>query len=585
MALRIAILWLWWVGATLAADPASSPKLLPANPANNLNDRRSRLESIFQRHLDRSPESLQRGRGQTLLFLPHERFDPGDNPDDQKLTRQFASRLMQLARDALTEEQTTFAWQTLNQAAFFGNPTAQRIVGTEFKAPEARLATSKHPRLGWNRKSYYRVETTHWQIVSRDREAGIEIAKRLESLYAVWQQLFFECWSSSTRLKQAVREAKPVRPRRKKRTLNRVVMFADRAEYNEYLRARQPRIEITLGFYDFGDRTCYFFAGDETSVSTQIHEATHQLFQEVQTPVAPNLLLTNNFWAVEGVAMYMESMQWVGPAVSVGGVTANRLQYARFRALQEKFHVPLMQLVRLGRTELQQDERIRRIYSEAAGLSYFLMDAEDGRYREAFVKFLRLLYQNRTGSTTLSETAGQSLAQLDRDYLRWLRLDDDELLSCIVPTDSLQSLCLGDSDITDRGLRTIKPQRQLEWLDLARTDVTDAGLAFVGEGHSLQQLSLDGTRVTDACLPLVLRHPELDELDLSNTKITDEAIRQLAALKSLRILWLSNTAITDAVVADLSKLRTLESLSIDGTGITDIGRATLQRSLSTTAIE
>ena len=576
---RIAIFLMLCVTVVPAADPVVTPSRA------DLVARRGRLESIFMERLGRSPDCLQRGQGQSFLFLPFERFDPGSDPQLQKLTSQFAARITQLARTALENGESTFAWQTLNQAAFFGSEAAARIVGAVANEPEAKLATGTHPRLGWKRKSYYRVETENWQIVSRDREAGIEIAQRLELLDTVWRQLFFDCWSSPTRLKQAVRESRAVRPRRRKRSLNRVVMFADRDEYNEHLRARQPRIEITIGFYDFADRTCYFFAGEEASIATQLHEATHQLFQEVQSPVAPNLLLTNNFWAVEGVAMYMESLQRVGQAVCVGGVTANRLQYARFRGLQEKFHVPLVQLVRLGRTEWQQDKRIRRIYSESAGLTHFLMDAKDGHYRESFAKFLRAIYQNRASWGTLSETTGQSLGQLDRDYLQWLGIGDEELRKTTVPTDSLESLCLADNAISDAGLSDLPPQRKLEWLDLARTKVTDAGLSFVGQGRSLRQVSLEGTSVSDAAISLLLKHPNIDELDLSNTRVTDEGIRQLAALQQLRILWLSGTQITDSAVGALSKLRSLESLSIDGTEIGDEGRATLKRNLTQATVE
>ena len=44
-----------------------------------------------------------------------------------------------------------------------------------------------------------------------------------------------------------------------------------------------------------------------TDERTMYHKATHQLFQESR-PVSPEVGHRANFWIIEGIAMYMESL-------------------------------------------------------------------------------------------------------------------------------------------------------------------------------------------------------------------------------------------------------------------------------------
>ncbi len=104
--------------------------------------------------------------------------------------------------------------------------------------------------------------------------------------------------------------------------------------------------------------------------ATWKHEATHQLFNEVRR-VRPNLGQNANFWIVEGLALYMESLQIREGYSFVGGLEADRLQFARYRRLCEDYYIPLAQLTAMGKATLQQHAEIRRIYSQAAGLAHF----------------------------------------------------------------------------------------------------------------------------------------------------------------------------------------------------------------------
>ena len=69
-----------------------------------------------------------------------------------------------------------------------------------------------------------------------------------------------------------------------------------------------PNIDISIGVYMDDMRTAYFYADKESDDRTLYHEATHQLFHESR-PVSPKAGQLANFWIIEGIAMYMESLQ------------------------------------------------------------------------------------------------------------------------------------------------------------------------------------------------------------------------------------------------------------------------------------
>ena len=123
-----------------------------------------------------------------------------------------------------------------------------------------------------------------------------------------------------------------------------------------------------------------------------IHEAVHQLFQESRS-AARRLGRSHNFWILEGIATYFETLtEHGGPEVgryyTVGQTSAGRLPSARRRLMDDGFYLPLGRFVRLGKSDLQRHADIAKLYSQGAVLAAFLMQGEDGRYREPLVHYL-----------------------------------------------------------------------------------------------------------------------------------------------------------------------------------------------------
>ena len=277
---------------------------------------------------------------------------------------------------------------------------------------EARLRADINQ--GW------RVESEHYSIVTnRSLEAGVELSQQLEMLHEIWTQAFAGYVIDDAELVRRF-DGKPPRSRGIKQ--HSVVHYKTRDEYIAALRKQKPGVEMSLGCYFDTERTTYFFAGDEQDVGTVWHEATHQLFSESR-PTARDVGRRNNFWVIEAVACYMESLLDHTPEgyVTLGEPHAGRLPAARERLLEDHFYVPLAELVAMGMDDLQADSRIARIYSQSAGLATFFLQTAEGKYREAFVGYLRAVYDGRADETTLARLVGPSYADLDAEYQAWMR--------------------------------------------------------------------------------------------------------------------------------------------------------------------
>jgi hypothetical protein len=189
--------------------------------------------------------------------------------------------------------------------------------------------------------------------------------------------------------------------------------FRDQDEYIRALRVAMPGIEISVGVYR--PPHAYFFAGKQSDDRTMYHEATHQLFHESR-PVVLDVGRRANFWIVEGIAMYMESLRQEDGFYVLGGFDDERLHAAQYRLLHDKFYVPMETFTAYGMEKIQKDPRIATLYSQAAGLTNFLVYYDHGRYRDALVSYLVAVYTGRDDPNTLAKLTGIGYSELDRQY-------------------------------------------------------------------------------------------------------------------------------------------------------------------------
>lgn len=399
----------------------------------------------------------------TLFVLPSAAIPPATEPNLDgeewrnrwKLLRdEQAEALVKLARRAVAEHRPSLAVELVTEAVR-ENPDhkqARRMLGyvryrdawhTPFEVRQLSANKVFHEKFGWLPKSHvaryeqgqryyqgrwmsadeeaalrtdvkrgWRVESEHYAVTTNHSlEEGVALSRRLEMLYAVWQQAFAGYQASEAEIARRL-EGRAVR---REPTQHNVVYFRNREQYNDALRSSQPQIEISIGIYFPRVRTAYFFAGEEQQHDTLFHEATHQLFQETR-PAVVEPGRANNFWAVEGVACYMESLQADEHGfATLGGANATRMHTAR-RLVEDKQSLPLADLVQMGAETLQRDPRIKELYGQATGLAHFFMHAGQGRYREPLVRYLEAIYSARATPQSLAEATGVDDLALDRQY-------------------------------------------------------------------------------------------------------------------------------------------------------------------------
>ena len=498
--------------------------------------------------------------------------------------REQGERLFAQARTAAAAGQEGGAYRLLHEV-LRENPDhaeARRILGFvrgdrgwRHLAPRAKQRRNRgpHPMFGWPSDQYWVVDSEHFAVTTNQSvRGGRQLADYLERVYSAWQQLFYEYWSVPGRL-AARFDGKDV-------SLGPewsfdVVLFKDRAEYVRQLSSSEPQIEASIGFYAYTHKTAFFYAGDESARTTWVHEVTHQFFQECGE-VAPKVGERVNLWVVEGVALYMESLLEYDGYFTVGGADAERLQFARYRRLNEDYYVPLETLVSLGREQFQEDDDLPRLYSQCAGLVHCFLDVESEKRGGPFIAYLRTVYRGSSRPESLSDELKRSYAELDQAYLDSLQVTDEDL---VFVDPRVKSLCLARTQVTDAGLAKLRGVEQLTWLDLSFTDSGEAGLARFADAARLNQLSLEKTRVTAASMGVIGGLRLLEELDLSQTAVTDEDLAGLGRLAKLKTLWLTGTAVTDRGLTALESLRNLETLEVNGTAVTPEGLGNLKRRL------
>jgi hypothetical protein len=320
-----------------------------------------------------------------------------------------------------------FGW--LAEADIPRYESGERLVGTRWVSTEDDTARRKDIKNGWQvRTDHFLVTTNH------SLEAAVGLAARLERLHQVWRQLFAGFYLTENEVRHLF--AGERQPRKQVRPF-RVYYHKDREEYSAELRRRQPRVAETLGIYFDANREAHFFAGNGVAaggsparsstggppVATLYHEAVHQLFQESK-PAAKQIGNSANFWVVEGVATYFETLTEHADGVAglyytVGESSAGRLPKARERLLSG-FYVPLAELTRLGKDDLQRHAAIAEVYSQSAAMTAFLMEGELGRYREPLIRYLEAVYAGRDNDQFLADATGVGYDELDAQYRRYM---------------------------------------------------------------------------------------------------------------------------------------------------------------------
>jgi len=302
----------------------------------------------------------------------------------------------------------------------------------------------------------WRIESEHFTVkTNHSLERGAEISRKLEIYYEFFHNTFHDFFTTPQQMALQFEGKMSHRNNH-----HEVHYYRDKQEYVNRLKRkipqyyldengrRIPQISITNGLYYTPSRTSYFFYDPDPKAdndSTLYHEATHQLFFEPTHPAkrfsraVPHYVGNKRFfWAVEGIACYMESVLVNEGTLSIGNVDAKRFYQARYRLLNDGYYVPLQRLSGMGMEEFKAQPHIAKNYSQTAGLSQFFMHYKQGKYRAAFIAHLTQLYalqgQQADFVQSLAELTGVPYDELDQQYSIFMKQMEEEAKGKI-PTD------------------------------------------------------------------------------------------------------------------------------------------------------
>lgn len=389
------------------------------------------------------------------------------------LRTEYSDKLYLLARKCSSQGYATYAVE-LYMLALRENPqnvTIRKIIGntpfqnrwaTRFEIKMIREGKVDHPDFGWIPQKhvakyergyrYYKgkwmskreearlrrekndpwlIITPHYRIYSYPSlEEGVELGRKLETIAIVWNQVFLRFYATDSQLKSFFRGECPDFMQYN----HTVVYFRDRDQYVEALAPKLGSAAYdTEGIYN---GVAYFYAGKDSDPRAIIHEATHQLFAETRAyTLVPTEMknfsvqgMESNFWVIEGIAMFMESLKESPRLHELGDFRDNNLYTARYYLLRKNFYIPFEQFTAMGHTLFYNSQCEYELYQQATGVTWFLLFYENGKYRDAFIRYLSLVYSGLDKPETLSELTGVSYSQLDKEYKQFI-------LSTVQPDD------------------------------------------------------------------------------------------------------------------------------------------------------
>ncbi len=383
----------------------------------------------------------------------------------QKLERDYAIDLYRIGRDALRLGHPTLTYQIVREVAFFDpdNISARTMLGfvqdkkewtTPFKRRMALRGWVDDPRFGWmdaklvtryqngerqfngqwmsaekeaalrsDFQNAWEIGTEHFVVRTNvGLEQGVELSRRLEVFHKFFLREFAAFFNSRQQIEKLL-DTTP-RPTWDPAKRYQVSYYRTKAEFVAALKPRMPEIEKANGLYLPRDRTAYFFETDETSddpqerLETIYHEITHQILGESRKEIVDAGEISD-FWIVEGFPCYLESYTETENGPQMGDPRHIRMFWARHTIIDEDTYLPMRKFTSIGRASFPLQAQA---YNQAAAMSHFFLNYEDGIYRDGFIHFLSQIYHpGNVRKPPLEDILGVPYETLDLQFLEYLK--------------------------------------------------------------------------------------------------------------------------------------------------------------------
>jgi hypothetical protein len=295
------------------------------------------------------------------------------------------------------------------------------------------VAEADRLRADWNPP--WRFSTEHFEIQTDVPMAeAITFGRRLEAFHDLFMTLFADILGENLPIirlfKNPMLQAESLPASR----LHQVYYFGSKAKFVDYLTPKLgPEVELNLGFYDppksgHGRVPAYFYRdpnGQIPETATLYHEVSHQLLFET---AGRNSYTKNfgNFWVFEGLGTYFETVTpQPDGSLEVGGLVGPRIAEAYQSLVVRRSSISLADFVAFDESRFRDKVQIYQNYQQAMALTVFLMQANQGAYRDDFLDYVRDAYHGQikggTGRLALQRRLHQPYATLEKQFLTFLK--------------------------------------------------------------------------------------------------------------------------------------------------------------------
>ena len=305
-------------------------------------------------------------------------------------------------------------------------------------------------RANWSPPWY--INTEHFEIQTNVTLAeAISFGRRLEAFHDVFMALFADILGDNLPLIRRFKDSSLTGESVYKP--HAVYYFGSQHEYSDYLTPRYgPEIARSLGFYDPPKAgankrlPAYFFRDRNPQLpmtATLYHEVSHQLLFET---AGPNGYTKNvgNYWVFEGLGTYFETVSPQPDAsIEIGGLVGRRMEEAIRSLVDQRRMIPLAEFVDLDQASFNLQDQIYLHYQQAMAVTVFLMQWQQGTYRDAFLDYVRDAYRGRikhVPGRSLQDRLGQPYTVIDSQLRAFLKNGEDRRVGReAAPTQPLQS--------------------------------------------------------------------------------------------------------------------------------------------------
>jgi hypothetical protein len=403
---------------------------------------------------------------------------PADLPADERQWRvelrdfqhDYAAELYSLAQRSLREAWPSYAFQLLREVALHApdHEIARRALGyvryadrwvTPYTALMLRKGQVWHPRFGWLPKDHvdryvagqryfdhqwmtaareallrgtmangWVVESDHFVVRTNESlEKAVELSQALEDLHRFFVREFSDLFTTPQQMQALFGSGKPRSATGPGK--HDVWYFRTAGEFEQFIVNKQPALKGVNGVYLPSERCAYFYANPadpQRNIETMYHEVTHQILSESGLKTFA-IAEDRDFWIVEGFACYMESFDRTQGRLTIGSPRHPRIHWAKVRVATENWFIPTAEFTSFGMRQFQFDvdfPTLQKYYSQATGLTHFLLHYDGGRYRDGCIQYLAQLYSPdkriRLAPQELPELLGVPYETLDTQYKAYI---------------------------------------------------------------------------------------------------------------------------------------------------------------------